>query len=94
MKKSTIYGYALPVFLAMGFLVVSCDDTPQPEKADQGKEREEAAEEGEGLEAAQEAIKKREEQSQEESEARREKHKEKRPGGEGLMKASPGMRKR
>jgi len=94
MKKSTICEQVLFGFLAMGGLplMVSCDDA-QPEKAEVDRE-EEAAEEGEGLEAVEEAMKKKEEESQEESKARKEKREEKRSGGEGAAKASLGMKKR
>jgi hypothetical protein len=96
LKKSMVCNHVLSIFLVIGIasLVSSCDDVSQPGKETGHKELEEAAEEGEELEAVKEAMKKKEEENEKEGEERKEKGEERKSEGERMVKASPGMRKR
>lgn len=102
MKKVNLYNQVLSVFLTIGIapLISSCDDSSQPEKMETEKEPkgagavEERAEEAEGTEEAQEAIKKKSEQEEKENEARKEKREEKSLMSENSSRKSSGAKRR
>ena len=100
MKKVNLYNQVLSIFLTMGIapLICSCDDSSQPEEIETEKELkgavEERAEEAEGTEEAQEAIKKKSEQEEKESETRKEKREEKNLMSENSSRKSSGIKRR
>jgi hypothetical protein len=78
LKSSNINPKVLSIFIALGIVPLfnACDDPSKPEQAESEKESkngEEVAEEAAGVEAAKDAIKKKDEEEAKENEARYEK---------------------
>jgi hypothetical protein len=97
LKKAALCPQILSIFLLLSVapLVSSCDESPKTEagKAEE-KELVETTEEAEGVEAAKEALKRKDEEEAKEGEERKDKQEEKKAGGEGMVKSSPGLFKK